>query len=75
MPTTAQRAPPAATDPDAVFTYDEAAEVLKVTPRQVRRWVAERKIGYSQLPRGRRLLGRHITEFISSREVTPEDEV
>lgn len=73
MPTT-QRASPDVIDPDAVFTYAEAADALKVSERQVRRWVSERKIGSVQYPRGRRLLGSQIAEFLSGRIVEREDE-
>jgi excisionase family DNA binding protein len=75
VPTKMQRAPPDVIDPEAVFTYAEAAEVLKVSERQVRRWVSERTIGSVQYPRGRRLLGRQLAEFLSGRVVDPEDEV
>jgi excisionase family DNA binding protein len=58
-----------ATDPGAVLTRDQVAERLGVTPRQVKRWIDERRIGFIQLPQGRRITEAQLTEFVNSRAV------
>ncbi len=58
---------------ERMYTYAEIAAFAGegTTDRRVRRWVEEGRIGYVQLPQGRRILGRHYAAFIASREVTP----
>jgi excisionase family DNA binding protein len=54
-------------DPNAVFTIEEAAQLLKVSPRRVRRWVYNGSIGYTLLPggRGRRITGAHLNTALA----------
>ena len=51
-------------DPAAVYTIAQAAEAFSVTPRQMRRWVYDGKMGYVLLPggRGRRVTGQHLND-------------
>jgi excisionase family DNA binding protein len=60
----AMQPPPAETqfDPKEWHTVDGVAELLKVTPSQVRRWVYLGNVGSTILPggRGRRISGAHL---------------
>jgi hypothetical protein len=58
-------------EPERMYSYAEIAVFASSTERRVRRWVEDGRIDYIQLPRGRRILGRHYAAFIASREVTP----
>ena len=58
-------------EPERAYTYKQAGEFVNASERQVRRWCDERRIGYIRMPQGRRILGRHINEFLASREVKP----
>lgn len=69
MPKTADQ-PTLVFEPGEVYTQDEVAERLKVTPRMVRRWCDERRFtegSVIDLPRGRRIYGWALNEFISQR--------
>jgi len=57
---------------DRLYSYYEIAELARVTPRQVRRWVEEGKLAYIQLPRGRRITRRQYVEFVNDRAVERE---
>jgi alkylated DNA nucleotide flippase Atl1 len=59
---------------ERMYTYEEIAGFAGegTTARRVRRWVEEGKLGYVQLPQGRRVLGRHWAAFIADREVSPQ---
>ena len=57
--------------PERGLTYDEVAERLSVRPRQVQRWCDERKLGYVELPQGRRILESHLAAFIAANAVEP----
>lgn len=61
-------------DPTEVFTIAEAAELLKVSPRRMRRWVYNGRIGYTLLPggRGRRVTGAHLNAALAAGDRTPE---
>jgi excisionase family DNA binding protein len=61
-------------DPERGYTFEEIAEMLSVSPRQITRWVQEGWIGYKQLPRGRRILGKHYLAFIDSDVQAWEDD-
>jgi excisionase family DNA binding protein len=50
----------------ALFTVDEAAAYLNVTPRFVRRLIAERRIGFVKLGRHVRLEERALDEFVAA---------
>jgi hypothetical protein len=55
---------------DEVYTYLEIAEALKVSVRQVRRWVEGRRFpegGVIRFPRGTRLYGWAVNEFAAER--------
>ncbi len=55
-----------------VFSPAEISEVLKVTPRMVRRWIDERKLpegGVVGLPRGRLIYGWAVNEFVAERRI------
>lgn len=64
----AKYVPTARFDPAAVFTIPEAAEKFAVSPRQMRRWVYEGKMGYVLLPggRGRRVTGQHLNDALAA---------
>jgi hypothetical protein len=49
-------------DPGQWHTIEEAAALLKVSPRRMRRWVYNRTVGSKLLPggRGRRVSGAHL---------------
>lgn len=48
-----------------VMTTDEAAAYMKVTPRFIRRLVAERRITYLKVGRLVRFEPRHLDEFLA----------
>lgn len=60
-------------DPARLYLYEEIATVAGATPRQVRRWVEEGRLGYVQLPKGRRVAGQQYLDFIAGRTVAPDD--
>jgi len=67
-------APPAAPKkcydvPELLLTPVEAADTLRATPRQVRRWMDERKLRFVERPRGRVIPVSAISEFVESRMV------
>ena len=64
---------PAAEPMERQYRFEEIAELAGVTPRAVRRWVDEGRIGYIQLPHGRRITARHWAAFIKANEVPPEE--
>lgn len=69
MPATEKRPRPMF-DAEELFSYEEVAARLKATPRQVRRWTDDRKFnpdGIVALPRGRRIYGWALNEFIAQR--------
>lgn len=73
MPKTATRSEPVGRiEPSEPYTYEEIAAFARATPRQVRRWVEEGRLGYVQYPQGRRVLGRHFLDFIEGRSVSAE---
>ncbi len=52
------------------YAPEEIGERLKVTPRQARRWVDDRRFpqgGVIDLPRGRRVWGWALNEFVAER--------
>lgn len=57
---------------DRLYSYQEIAELARVSARQVRRWVAEGKLAYIQLPRGRRITHRQYLDFVNDRTVEKE---
>ncbi len=73
MASTARKFEAERIDPERGYTYEEIAEMLNVSKRQITRWVTEGWIGYKQLPRGRRILGKHYLAFIES-DVEARDE-
>lgn len=58
-----------AIEPERMYTYAEVADLIGVSERRVRGWVDDGEMGFVQLPRGRRILGRHYAAFIASRSV------
>ena len=64
---------PPTIDPGRVFTFAEVAELLSVQERRIRRWTDEGRLAFVQLPHGRRVLGRHLNEFLLANEVPAED--
>ena len=55
-----------------VFTYDEVAEILKMTPRAVRRACDEGRLGYNAVNgRRRRITADHIREYLARTDVRP----
>ena len=61
-------------NPDQVFTIEEAAELLKVSTRRMRRWVYNGSMGYVLLPggRGRRVTGAHLNQAMAAGDRTPD---
>lgn len=60
--------------PDAMpegFTYQQVAERLNCTWRQVKRYCDEGKLGYFTLGRGRRITQEHIRDYIARNNVAP----
>lgn len=53
--------------PDEIYTAEEIAEKLKATPRQVRRWCDEGRLPYVNLPKGRRISGQAMIDFLRGR--------
>lgn len=58
-------------EPERMYSYEEIAEFAGATPRRVRRWVEDGLMGYVQLPRGRRVLGRQYAAYVASNTVDP----
>ena len=57
-------------EPDDVFSPAEIAETLKVTSRSIRQWVYDGLIpddGVIRLPRGLRIYGWALNEFLADR--------
>ncbi len=57
-------------EPGELYTPEEVAERLKASPRQLRRWIDERRFpegGVVNLPRGRRVYGWAANEFVGAR--------
>jgi len=55
----------------ALLTPDEAAAVLKVPLRMVRRLTEERKIAFTKVGRYTRFSEQQLAEYIKEREVRP----
>jgi excisionase family DNA binding protein len=51
-----------------LLTMEQAAELLNVTPRMIRRLIAERRIGYVKVGRYVRLRPKHIEEYLSAND-------
>jgi excisionase family DNA binding protein len=58
---------------DDLLTGDEVAELLKTTPRFVRRLVAERRIEYVKVGRLVRFAPEAVAEYIQRNKVVPID--
>ena len=58
-----------------LYTYEEAAELLgaNISARQVRRWVEDGRLGFIQLPFGRRIKVEHIAAFIAANNRAPSE--
>lgn len=55
-----------------VYTYEEAAAILKMSPRAVRRAVLERRLGHVALnPHQFRVTSDHIREYLAAGDVRP----
>jgi excisionase family DNA binding protein len=63
---------PERAEPEPMLTYEQVADLAGVSVRQVRRWVEEGRLGYVNLPRGRRVLARHYVAFVERHAVEPE---
>jgi excisionase family DNA binding protein len=61
----AKRAVSGPFEPDCILTYAEAAEPIGVSERMIRRWVADGRLPFIQLPRGRRLRGSAVNAFLA----------
>lgn len=55
-------------EPTEVFTVGEAAAYLRVCERTVWTLMKDRKLGYIQDGRTRRILRRHLDEYFAQRE-------
>jgi excisionase family DNA binding protein len=72
MPTKVkQKSEPGHVEPEPMLTYEQVADLAGVSVRQVRRWVEEGRMGYVELPRGRRVLARHYMAFVERHAVEP----
>jgi excisionase family DNA binding protein len=47
-----------------LLTYQDAADILGLTPQTLRQWVSERKISYVKIGSAVRFKKEHIDEFI-----------
>jgi excisionase family DNA binding protein len=54
-------------DPGELYTLADVAERCKVTERQVLRWTHEGRVEFVRLPRGRRILGQRMIDFLRGR--------
>jgi excisionase family DNA binding protein len=59
---------------DDLLTVEEAALRLKLSPRQVRRLVAARQIGFAKLGRSVRLADEDLKAYVASNRVEPMTE-
>jgi excisionase family DNA binding protein len=72
MPKSATTGPASGEALPEIYTYEEAAAILKMTPRQVTRACEEGRLGFVKIHgRGRRITSDHIREFIAVRDVRP----
>lgn len=69
MPKTAAKRPQAASP---LLTPDDVAERLQITPRMVRRMMADGNIRFVQLRRGRRIRESDLDQYIEASLVEPE---
>jgi excisionase family DNA binding protein len=76
LPTSIQKAPEpwSSIDPDRLYTYEEIAAMCGVSPRRVRRWVEEGKLGWTPLPggRGRRIAGWQWIDYVRAHAVAAD---
>ncbi len=59
-------------EPERMYTYEEVAQLASASPRMVKRWCEDGRIGFVRLPRGRRILGRQYAAFVAGNAVDPE---
>jgi excisionase family DNA binding protein len=67
----------AVAEPELLLTQAEVADQLRATPRQVRRWLDERKLAFVMLPQGRVVPADAVERFVASRyfrELAPEED-
>jgi excisionase family DNA binding protein len=60
-------------DPASLYTVDEVAEKVRGSGRMVRRWLAEGRVPFVELPKGRRIQGQAMIDFLAERFVDPSD--
>lgn len=58
---------------ERLLTPAEVADQCRATPRQVRRWLDERRLAFVELPRGRRVPESALHAFLARRTVEAED--
>jgi excisionase family DNA binding protein len=73
MATKVTQEPSPTIEPGEVYTYEEAARLLKLSRRQVRRYVEDGYLGYVQLRRGRRIRGQQLLDYIDANTVEPDE--
>jgi excisionase family DNA binding protein len=71
MTTKVKQSPPAI-EPERMYSYEEVAAFAGVSPRMVKRWCEDGRLGFVRLPRGRRILGRQYAAFVTQNVVEPE---
>jgi len=54
-------------EPELHYTQAEVAEICRVPPRRVRRWLDERRLGFVSLPQGRVVPVGDLAKFLASR--------
>jgi excisionase family DNA binding protein len=66
-----KQAAPRVIEVERGYTYQEVGDHLGVSWRQVKRWCDDGKLGYTRLPRGRRITPSHLAAFIAANNVEP----
>jgi excisionase family DNA binding protein len=54
---------------ETLLTYEEAAELLSVSPVTLRKWVLERRIPHYKLGKSVRFAPRELADFLASHHV------
>jgi excisionase family DNA binding protein len=54
---------------ETLLTYEEAAELIAVSPITLRKWVTERRIPHYKIGKSVRFSAREIADFLASHHV------
>lgn len=55
-----------------VYTPEQVADILSVTPTTVKEWMTRGFIEYVLLPKGRRITARALDAFLAERTIEPK---